>query len=191
MQDSLGLTLIALRTTGGHEPIGSMAAVGGGDGLNPQRWVSVDDETVHVVTSDLRTQSGSTPWEETIGVSPLDWVCKFRAVQVFPGALPAPQGAGGLLMSSLNVPSNLEDEFNDWCTQEHVTRLAQVPGVFSARRYRTQVGKQRYVNLYHLESPEVQASEAWKVAINTPWSARLRPFFTDKLRIVARPLVAA
>ena len=91
-------------------------------------------------------------------------------------------------MSSLNIPQENDEEFNAWCTEEHVARLSRVPGVLSARRYKTTKGVQRYFNLYHLSSLEVQASEEWKEAVNTPWSARLRPLFMDKLRILARPL---
>ena len=59
-----------------------------------------------------------------------------------------------------------------------------------ARRYKiTSVnsdGKQRYLALYHLTSPDVCPSEAWKKAANTDWTARVRPYFRDPLRIPLR-----
>jgi hypothetical protein len=47
-------------------------------------------------------------------------------------------------------------------------------------------GTHRYLALYHLSAPEVQASEAWKEAAGTPWTAKLRPHFKDPLRLVLR-----
>ena len=42
----------------------------------------------------------------------------------------------------------------------------------------------RYVALYHLVSPEVQATAAWKSAADTEWTRKLRPYFRDHLRLV-------
>jgi hypothetical protein len=47
-------------------------------------------------------------------------------------------------------------------------------------------GNQRYLALYHLASPDVCSSEAWSAAVNTDWTARVRPHFRDVLRIVLR-----
>jgi len=150
-----------------------------------QSWVSVDNPHVLVVVRDTVNEQASA---ELASGHAGSIVCQFAAQQIVPGNLPSPQGAGGLLISSLNIPAELDDEFNAWCTEEHVARLAKVPGVLSARRYKTSRGVQGYVNMYHLTSPDVQASDAWKDAVNTPWSARLRPHFYDKLRIVSQPL---
>jgi hypothetical protein len=40
-----------------------------------------------------------------------------------------------------------------------------------------------------LDSPEVTQSDAWKTAVDTPWSARVRPHFRDHLRILTRRYV--
>jgi hypothetical protein len=47
----------------------------------------------------------------------------------------------------------------------------------------------RYLALYHLESPAVTQSAAWKAAVDTPWSKRVRPHFRDRIRIEARRYV--
>ena len=153
-----------------------------------QHWVAVDNPNTLISLQDATTNLDSNPNPITSALAGSELVCDFVATQLVPGKLLSPNGAGGLLMSSLNIPQEADEEFNAWCTEEHVARLSRVPGVLSARRYKTTKGVQRYFNLYHLSSPEVQASEEWKEATNTPWSTRLRPFFMDKLRIVARPL---
>jgi len=42
------------------------------------------------------------------------------------------------------------------------------------------------VAIYHLSSAEVTRSEAWAKAVDTPWSAQVRPYFRDRLRILLR-----
>src|SRR2546425_979213 len=47
----------------------------------------------------------------------------------------------------------------------------------------------RYVALYHLVSPEIQATPAWKSAADTEWTRKLRPHFRDHLRLVCKKYV--
>ena len=112
---------------------------------------------------------------------------RFEGTQTLPGDLAAPAGAGGLLVNAMNVAPEAEADFNAWYDQEHVPALAAVPGTLTARRYRSTEaggGSHRYVAIYHLESPEVTHDDAWREAIDTPWSARVRPHFRDRLRIL-------
>lgn len=88
--------------------------------------------------------------------------------------------ARGLLLVGLEVPPQHEEEFNAWYDTEHLPALAAVPGVLRARRGRLLRGAgwpqgdpEPYVALYDLERPEVQASEAWLRARETPWSTRI------------------
>ena len=91
----------------------------------------------------------------------------------------------------MNVDPEHEAEFNEWYDHEHIPSLAAVPGCLCARRFRDNKGTHRYLALYHLTSPDVQASEAWKTAARTPWTERLRPHFRDHLRIVTSHYVPA
>ena len=83
-------------------------------------------------------------------------------------------------------PAEVEAEFNDWYDNEHIPALSKVPGTVCARRFKDMTGKRRYLALYHLESPEVMMSDAWKTGAGTPWSAKMRPHFRDHLRILTR-----
>ncbi|MGA9868128.1 MAG: hypothetical protein WBQ75_17015 [Acetobacteraceae bacterium] len=111
---------------------------------------------------------------------------RFEGEQTLPGNQDPPPDAGGLLLDAMNVVPEHEAEFNEWYDKEHIPALAAVPGTLCARRFRAHTGSPRYVALYHLASPEVQASKAWKDAASSPWTDKLRPFFRDHLRIVAR-----
>ena len=86
----------------------------------------------------------------------------------------------------MSVAPEQEHEFNEWYNTEHIPALAAVPGTLSARRYHGSGASQRCVALYHLASPKVPDSPAWKKAANTPWTERMRPHFRDHLRIVSR-----
>ena len=41
----------------------------------------------------------------------------------------------GLLMVWVDVPQELEDEFNRWYNEEHIPELTAIPGVLNAARY--------------------------------------------------------
>lgn len=111
---------------------------------------------------------------------------RFEGEQILPGDRDPPPDAGGLLLNAMNVVPEHEAEFNEWYDSEHIPALAAVPGTLCARRFRAREGAPRYVALYHLASPDVQASKAWKDAANSPWTEKMRPFFRDHLRIVTR-----
>jgi hypothetical protein len=110
---------------------------------------------------------------------------RFEGEQTLPGTQPAPAGAGGLLVNAMNVDPAHEAEFNEWYDHEHIPALAAVPGTLCARRFRDAGGSHRYLALYHLASPEVASSDAWKQAATTPWTEKLRPFFRNHLRIIS------
>ena len=89
-------------------------------------------------------------------------------------------------MVAINVTNENEDDFNSWYTEEHIPALLEVPGVLSARRYKSSEGTHRYVAIYHLTQPEITKTDAWLIAIDTPWSSQIRPHFQDRIRILAR-----
>ena len=83
--------------------------------------------------------------------------------------------------------ADTEAAFNAWYDSEHVPALARVPGVLSARRFRSRDAGTRYVALYHLTAPDVVDSAAWKDASgSTPMPQRVRDQITDRIRLVCR-----
>jgi hypothetical protein len=168
-----------------------------------ERWTGVDDPNISIATYDLeapavlqspayRAIAGAnlSPWSKRI-TGKCRRICRFEAEQLTPGGRAAPAGAGGLMFFAMNVAPEAEADFNAWYDQEHVPSLAAVPGTLCARRYRildaVSEGLQRYLAVYHLESPEVCSSAPWKKAIETPWTHRIRPQTRDRLRLVLRP----
>src|SRR3954454_6297344 len=156
-----------------------------------QRWIGAADPKISVATYDLDNvsvlQSPSyqaiggenlSPWSKRV-TSRVERLMRFEGDQVLPGDGLPPDNAGGLLLNSMNVDPEAEAEFNEWYNTEHIPALAAVPGVLFARRFRATVSLQptgltaganrRYVALYHLVSPDVQATPAWKNAADTEW----------------------
>jgi hypothetical protein len=164
--------------------------------LTAQRWIGVDDtklsvaiydlETVGVLASPGYTAIGGqnlSPWSKRI-TAKSERLLRFEGEQTLPGDQVAPANAGALLLNAMNVAPEAEDDFNAWYDEEHIPALAAVPGTLCARRFRATQGPMRYVALYHLTAPEVVASAEWKKAVETPWTARIRPHMRDRLRIV-------
>ena len=166
-----------------------------------ERWLSDEEPAVAVATYDLdghdvlRSEAYNAIAYDNISVwskrvtAMCNRLLRFEGTQITPGDAAAPEGAGGLLLNALNVAPEAEADFNAWYDEEHLPALAAVPGTLAARRYRSAengAGTHRYVALYHLESPDVTRGEAWKAAVDTPWSARVAPHFRDRIRILSK-----
>lgn len=166
-----------------------------------ERWIGDDKPTFSVATYDLDTLDvlRSEPYKSIAYENLSVWskrvtakcqrLLRFEGTQINPGDVDAPTGAGGLLLNAMNVAPEGEDDFNAWYDEEHLPALTAVPGTLAARRYKSDAdgeGVRRYVAIYHLESPDVTRSDTWKTAVDTPWSARMRPHFRDHIRILTR-----
>jgi hypothetical protein len=162
-----------------------------------QRWIGADDPALSVATYDLESHAvlkspaylaiggeNLSPWSRRI-TGRVERLMRFEGDQILPGHALPPADAGGLLMIALNVPPEVEADFNAWYDTEHIPALSAVPGVLSARRFRG-TGGRKYVALYHLATPQVQDSEEWKKARESEWTDRLKPHFRDFLRLVCR-----
>ena len=166
-----------------------------------ERWIGDERPTLSVATYDLdsvdvlRSKAYASIASGNLSVwsKRVTGICKrllrFEGTQIAPGDAAAPEGARALLLNAMNVAPEAEDDFNAWYDQEHLVALAEVAGTLAARRYRSaeaNAATHRYVAIYHLESPDVTRSAAWKAAVDTPWTARVRPHFRDRIRILTR-----
>ena len=163
-----------------------------------ERWIGAQNPKISVATYELdNVEVLKSAAYRAIGIDNLSvWskrvtarvkmLMRYEGEQILPGDQTAPTGAPALLVNAMSVAPEREHEFNEWYNTEHIPALAAVPGTMCARRYRGSGAAQRYIALYHLASPEVPDSAAWKSAANTPWTERMRPHFRDHLRIVSR-----
>ena len=168
--------------------------------LSCQRWLG--DPKLALATYELETVGvmKSAPYRAIAYENLSVWskrvtakckrLLRFEGEQILPGDKLGPADAAAVLVNAMNVDPAHEADFNAWYDQEHIPQLAAVPGCLAARRFRaTDNGSHKYVALYHLASPDVQASAAWKKAVDTPWSERIRPHYKDRVRRVGRRYV--
>jgi hypothetical protein len=163
-----------------------------------ERWIGANNPKISVATYELDNVDvlkgaayraigidNLSVWSKRV-IGRVKLLMRYEGEQILPGDQTAPRDAAGLLVNAMSVPPEHEHEFNEWYNTEHIPALAGVPGALCARRYRGSGAAQRYVAVYHLASPDVPDSPAWKTAANTPWTERMRPHFRDHLRIVSR-----
>jgi hypothetical protein len=171
--------------------------------LTLQRWIGAENPRQSVATYDLdsidvlrspgyRAIGGEnlSPWSKRV-TAKVERLLRYEGEQILPGDTVAPANAGGLLLVGMTPGQEVESAFNTWYDSEHIPALAGVPGVLCARRFRG-AGSTKYVALYHLESPEVVESAAWKDASgSTPMPQRVRDQISGRLRLVCRNYVRA
>ncbi len=167
--------------------------------LNAERWIGITNPRHSLALYDLDNVDvlHSAPYRAVGGANGSPWtkrvtgrtksIMRLEGEQLRPGDALAPLGqAAAVLLIAMNVAPAHENEFNEWYNTEHLPGLGAVPGVLCARRYRGTGATQRYAAVYHLANPDVPNSAPWKSAANTPWTERMRPHFTDRLRLDAR-----
>jgi hypothetical protein len=166
--------------------------------LTCERWIGAHNPKISVATYELDNVDvlkgaayraigidNLSIWSKRV-MTRIKLLMRYEGEQILPGDQVAPRQAAALLVNAMSVAPEREHEFNEWYDTEHIPALAAVPGTLCARRYRGSGAAQRYVAVYHLASPDVPDSAAWKNAANTPWTERMRPHFRDHLRIVSR-----
>ena len=164
-----------------------------------ERWLGADEPNYAAATYDLDSidvlqgpayqavgYDNASPWTKRM-VGKLTRLMRFEGEQLTPGSPDAPAGAGALLINAMNVAPEAEGDFNAWYDDEHLPALGAVQGCLAARRYRSTEaggGLHKYLAIYHLENADVARSAAWNQAVDTPWTARIRPHFRDRLRVL-------
>ncbi len=84
--------------------------------------------------------------------------------------------APALQVGRMDVPAELEDEFNDWYNTIYVPNYEKVPGCIRGRRFRVVGGEPKYLVVYEFEHERVSESPEWAVQREaSPLSAKIRP----------------
>jgi len=82
----------------------------------------------------------------------------------------------GLLLAMMDIPAEIEAEFNDWYDTEHIPERLAIPGFRGARRYRSIEGGPAYQALYDLDSVAV---------LDQPEYGRLRENQSERTQRIA------
>ena len=84
--------------------------------------------------------------------------------------------APALQIGRMDVPPEIDGEFNAWYNTIYIPNYEKVPGVIRGRRYRAVVGTPTYMTLYEFEHAQVSDSAAWQAQRDiAPETHRIRP----------------
>lgn len=80
-----------------------------------------------------------------------------------------------------NIAPDLQAEFEDWHTHEHMPERLSIPGFLRGSRW---VSETSYFVLYELDSPATLTSAAYLERLNnpTPWSRKMMPHHRNMVR---------
>jgi hypothetical protein len=125
-------------------------------------------------------QANPTPWTrrcspEFIATTFIRNVYAMIHPRALTPAAAASDMAPALQLGRMDVPAEVDAEFNDWYNTIYVPNYEKVPGVIRGRRYRALVGAPQYLTFYEFEHPKVSESAAWLAQRDAvPASARMR-----------------
>jgi hypothetical protein len=91
--------------------------------------------------------------------------------------------ATGLLAVWMDVPADLEDDFNRWYNEEHLRDRMAFPGFLRVRRYVSVSGAPKYVALYDLGDGAMSSESYLKARANpTDWTKKVGSGLTTNIR---------
>jgi hypothetical protein len=99
-----------------------------------------------------------------------------------------PLAGKGMLLTSMDIDSADEAEFNRWYDREHLEERVAIDGFLEARRYIAHAGSPKYLCLYSTATFDVLDSPAYRAALANPtdWSRKTMARFKNVIRAVAR-----
>jgi hypothetical protein len=148
----------------------------------PKHLAVYELESAAVMDSPAYTkvQASPTPWTQRVGPQAIATTfIRNIYTMIHPRALSPIVAASGpapaLQLGRMDVPAEVDAEFNDWYNTIYVPNYEKVPGVIRGRRYRATVGSPTYLTFYEFEHPKVSESAAWLAQRDAvPASARMR-----------------
>ena len=148
----------------------------------PKHLAYYELESVGVLQTDAykRVQNNPTPWTKrsgpaTIATGYIRNVYTMIHPKAVTDRIAGSAMAPALQIGRMDVPSEVDREWNDWYSTIYVPNYEKVPGVIRGRRYRATDGTPAYLTLYEFEHPKVSESAEWKAQQNAvPVSTTMR-----------------
>ena len=149
----------------------------------PKHLACYELESAAVLESEAykRLQANPTPWTQRSG-PPAVATTFIRNIytMIHPKTLTPGVAESGMAPSlqigRMDVPPEVDAEFNDWYNTIYVPNYEKVPGVIRGRRYRAVTGTPTYLTLYEFEHPKVSESAAWLAQRDaSPVTQKIRP----------------
>jgi hypothetical protein len=118
-----------------------------------------------------KVQDNPTPWTRRSGPQAIA-TAFIRNIYTLlhPRAVTPEVAASGmapaLQLGRMDVPAEVDAEWNTWYNTIYVPNYEKVPGVVRGRRYRAVVGTPTYLTFYEFENPKVSESPEWHAQRN-------------------------
>ena len=148
----------------------------------PKHLACYELESVDVLRSPAyrRVQENPTEWTKRIGPATVA-TTYIRNVytMIHPAsvtaAIAASPMAPALQIGRMDVPADVDRDWNTWYNTVYVPNYEKVPGVIRGRRYRAVEGTPTYLTLYEFEHPKVSESADWNTQRDaSPLNAQMR-----------------
>ena len=99
-----------------------------------------------------------------------------------------------IYLVQMDIPLELEEEFNRIYDTQHVPNIVQAPGVHGCTRYRLESadvpGVARYAAFYEVDSPEVPTSDGWVAESEKgDWPTKIRPHTSNRSHIIFKKIL--
>ena len=93
--------------------------------------------------------------------------------------------SGYIYIAMIEIPAEIEGDFNRIYDEKHIPDLLKVPGVRSATRYKLLSADSeeipRYLAVYEVDDPKVPNGPAWRAASDEEeWVAKIRPRMIER-----------
>ena len=163
-----------------YEAVSGLAFAGGGA---PKYLACYELESPEVICSEAYQRHVEIPTEWSKKMSPAVIGTKFTSNvyrQIFPFEVSETVAhsdmAPALQIGRMDIPPEIEDEFNEWNHTIYVPKFEKVTGCRWGRRYLAVRGQPKYMIIYDFDHELVSQSAKWAAARDAhPQSARIRP----------------
>jgi hypothetical protein len=148
----------------------------------PRHLAVYELESFAVLESEAyrRVQAQPTDWTKRAGPATVattfirNVYAMIHPAAVTPRIAQSPM-APALQIGRMDVPPEVDAEWNAWYNTVYVPNYEKVPGVIRGRRYRAVTGTPTYLTFYEFEHPKVSETEAWHVQRDAaPVNERMR-----------------
>ncbi len=97
--------------------------------------------------------------------------------------------AGYIYLVQMDIPNELEEEFNRIYDTQHVPNIIKVPGVNACTRYKLESadveGVARYAAVYEIDSPGIPQTDGWKAESDKgDWASQIRPHTSNRSHLI-------
>jgi hypothetical protein len=160
--------------------------------LNGARYEAVKGGPKHLAVYELespavleteaykKVATNPTPWTQRVGPQTIATTFIRNVYTMIHPRTVTPSVAGSgmapaLQLGRMDVPAEVDRDFNEWYNTIYVPNYEKVPGVIRGRRYRAVDGKPTYLTFYEFEHPRVSESPKWHAQRNAvPTSEGMR-----------------